>query len=71
MAEAWEKVEEAPVKHTDGTSWFLANAMCSLWTIASSMATVFKILLNGQAKTLEPLFGRKLGILVSDRATVR
>ena len=41
--------------------------MCSLWTIATSVV-VFKILANGQATTLAPLFGKKLGILVSDRA---
>jgi transposase len=66
--EAWTKVEQAPVKHTDGTSWFQGGVMCSLWTIATTMATVFKILANGQATTLAPLFGKKLGILVSDRA---
>lgn len=31
--------------------------------------TVFKILTDGKATTLAPLFGKKLGILVSDRAT--
>jgi transposase len=67
--EAWTKVKQAQVKHTDGTSWFQGNVMCSLWTIATTMATVFKILANGQAATLAPLFGEKLGILVSDRAT--
>jgi transposase len=67
--EAWTKLDEAPVKHTDGTSWFQAGVMCSLWTIATSAVTVFKILANGKGKTLEPLFGKKLGILVSDRAT--
>jgi transposase len=67
--EAWTKAEQAPVKHTDGTSWFKAGVMCSLWTIATSVVTVFKILANGQAATLAPLFGKKLGILVSDRAT--
>jgi transposase len=67
--EAWAKVEEAAVKHTDGTSWFQAGLLLSLWTIATKMATVFKILPNGKADTLAPLFGRKLGILVSDRAT--
>jgi transposase len=66
--EAWTKVEQAQVKHTDGTSWFQGGVMCSLWTIATTMATVFKILANGQATTLAPLFGEKLGILVSDRA---
>jgi transposase len=69
VAEAWAQVEQAPVKHTDGTSWFQAGVMCSLWTIATGAATVFKILANGQAKTLAPLFGKKQGILVSDRAT--
>ena len=69
VAEAWTKLDEAPVKHTDGTSWFQAGVMLSLWTIATSVMTVFKILANGQAKTLAPLFGKKLGILVSDRAT--
>lgn len=67
--EAWARVEQSPVKHTDGTSWFMAGVMCSLWTIASSVATVFKILADGKAATLAPLFGEKLGILVSDRAT--
>jgi transposase len=67
--EAWSKVNEAAVKHTDGTSWYQSNALCALWTIATSTATVYKILVNGQAATLGPLFGKKLGILVSDRAT--
>jgi transposase len=67
--EAWTQVEQAAVKHTDGTSWFKSGLMCSLWTIATRAATVFKILANGKAETLAPLFGQKLGILVSDRAT--
>jgi transposase len=69
VEEAWSKLDEAPVKHTDGTSWFQTGVMCALWTIATSAVTVFKILANGQATTLAPLFGRKLGILVSDRGT--
>jgi transposase len=67
--ETWAKLDAAPVKHTDGTSWYQAGVLCSLWTIATSVATVFKILANGQGPTLAPLFGKKLGILVSDRAT--
>jgi transposase len=67
--EAWTKVEQSAVKHTDGTSWFQGGLMCSLWTIATAVATVFKILKDGKASTLAPLFGKKLGILVSDRAT--
>ena len=67
--EAWEKTDEAAVKHTDGTSWYQAGVLCALWTIATSAVTVFKILTDGKATTLAPLFGQKLGILVSDRAT--
>lgn len=67
--EAWTTLDEAPVKHTDGTSWFQMGVTCALWTIATSAVTVFKILANGQATTLAPLFGEKRGILVSDRAT--
>jgi transposase len=67
--EAWVHVEQAGVKHTDGTSWFQSAVLCSLWTIATAAATVFKILKDGKAATLAPLFGRKIGILVSDRAT--
>ena len=67
--EAWAKTDEAAVKHTDGTSWYQAGVLCALWTIATSAVTVFKILTDGKATTLAPLFGNKLGILVSDRAT--
>jgi len=66
---AWAKTGEAAVKHTDGTSWYQAGVLCALWTIATSAVTVFKILTDGKAATLAPLFGNKLGILVSDRAT--
>ncbi|WAM24460.1 IS66 family transposase [Myxococcus sp. NMCA1] len=67
--EAWSRVLLAPVKHTDGTQWLEAGLARTLWTIASSMATVFKILTDGKSRTLAPLFGLKLGVLVSDRAT--
>lgn len=67
--EAWQRVATARVKHTDGTSWFQAGVMLSLWVIASVVATVFKIVANGRKETLAPLFGKQRGILVSDRAT--
>jgi len=57
------------VKHTDGTSWLQSAATLSLWTIATKMATVFKVVADGSTKTLAPLFGGLHGILVSDRAT--
>jgi transposase len=67
--EAYERVANAAVKHTDGTSWLQAGAMLSLWTIATACATVFKIVANGRAQTLRPLYGALRGILISDRAT--
>jgi transposase len=68
--EAKEIVESAAVKHSDATSWLRAGALRSLWTVASNLATVFHILTDGQMATIVPIFGRRLGILVSDRASV-
>lgn len=68
VAEAWQRVEGAPIKHTDGTTWLKAGAVLALWTIASTAATVFKIVANGSRATLAPLYGALRGILVSDRA---
>ncbi len=67
--EAWERAEQADVKHTDGTSWLQAGMTLSLWTLATTAVTVFKIVADGSKKTLEPLYGALRGILVSDRAT--
>ena len=69
VAEAWQRVEGAPVKHTDGTTWLKAGAVLALWTIASAAATVYKIVADGSRATLAPLYGALRGILVSDRAT--
>jgi transposase len=66
--EAWEKVGGAEVKHTDGTSWYQAGVTMALWTIATTAATVFKIVANSATVTLAPLYGALVGILVSDRA---
>jgi transposase len=66
--EAWKRVGEGAVKHTDGTSWRQAGSARALWTIATNAATVFKILADNSKKTLEPLYGLLCGILVSDRA---
>ena len=65
---AWDRVREADVKHTDGTSWFQSGLSRSLWTIATVAATVFKIVADGSKQTLAPLYGALQGILVSDRA---
>lgn len=66
--EAWQRVDDAAVKHTDGTGWLKAGALLAVWTIATTMATVFKIVASGSKEFLKPLFGALKGILVSDRA---
>jgi transposase len=68
-AEAQREVEAADVKHTDATSWLRAGIVMSLWTIASAMATVYRILENGRRDTVRKLYGALRGILVSDRAS--
>jgi len=68
VREVWEHVDGDHIKHTDGTSWFQNGVLVALWTIATSAATVFKIVASGDAKTLKMLLGDK-GIMVSDRAT--
>lgn len=65
---AWERVQVADVKHTDGTSWLQSGLSRALWTIATAAATVFKIVVDGSKQTLEPLYGALQGILVSNRA---
>jgi transposase len=70
VAEAWEQVQAAEVKHTDGTSWLQSGAARSLWTLATGAATVFKIVVNSSRASLIHLYGEFKGILVSDRAKV-
>jgi transposase len=66
--EAWDRVGQAQVKHTDGTSWYQAGLLMALWTITTPAATVFKIVADATKETLKPLYGALRGILVSDRA---
>jgi transposase len=70
VAHAWASAHQAEVKHTDATAWLSSGVARSLWTIATSTVTVFKILADGSAKTVGPLFAALKGILISDRATV-
>jgi len=71
MSDAEKLVQEAAVKHTDATLWLRAGVTMSLWVLASSLATVYRIFSDGKSLTIRPLFGaEQTGILVSDRATV-
>jgi transposase len=68
--EAWQRALQAKVKHVDGTSWLQAGVLLSLWTLATSLVTVFKIIANGRRETLRrEILPTLRGILVSDRAT--
>jgi hypothetical protein len=63
-------VDAATVKHADATSSLEAGKPRSLWGVATTAATVFRIVTHGAAATIKPLFRTCSGILVSDRATV-
>jgi len=67
--EAWDRAQQADVKHADGTSWRQAGQALQLWTIATAAVTVFKVLTDGTTEALKGLLGRIKGVLVSDRAT--
>jgi len=69
-AEALREVQHAGVKHSDATSWTRSGQLMSLWVLATVTATVYQILNDGRSETIRPLFGPRIGILVSDRATV-
>jgi len=66
--QAKSAADDALVKHTDGTGWRQAGRSLQLWTVATTVVTVFTILTAGTAQKLRTLFGRIKGILVSDRA---
>jgi hypothetical protein len=68
--EALREVQYAGVKHSDATTWTRAGKLMSLWTMASVAATVYRIFADGCRETILPMFGPRLGFLVSDRATV-
>jgi transposase len=68
--EALREVQYAGVKHADATTWTRAGKLMSLWTMASEAVTVYRIFADGCRETILPMFGPRLGFLVSDRATV-
>jgi len=68
--EALREVQYAEVKHADATTWTRAGKLMSLWTVATTAATVYRIFADGSRETIKPMFGALIGWLVSDRATV-
>lgn len=68
VEDAFAHVLNAAVKHADATSWYLNNRLCQLWTIATSLVTVFAITFDGTKETVKKMLGEARGILVTDRA---
>jgi len=68
--ESLREVQHAQVKHADATTWTRAGALMSLWTLATTAATVYRIFADGSRETIKPMFGALIGLLVSDRAAV-
>lgn len=72
--EAHDEVVAALVKYADATSWLLAGATMSLWTLSTKSTSLYRIFVDGRRATIERMFedpfGRLFGILVSDRASV-
>ena len=72
--EAHDDILAALVKHTDATTWLMAGATMSLWTLCTALTSVFRIFNDGARATIESMFsddsGKQTGILVSDRASV-
>ena len=72
--QAHDEVLAAMVKHTDATTWLMAGVTMSLWTLCTTLTSVFRIFKDGARATIESMFsdecGSKTGILVSDRASV-
>ena len=68
--EVQREVEQAAVMYTDATSWLLSGILRSLWVLTSAAAMFYVICIDGRRKTIIRLFGRRTGIMVSDRASV-
>jgi transposase len=67
--EALDHVRAEAVKHVDATSWRFCGALCTLWTIATKLVTVFAITADGTKERIEQLLGTLHGFLVTDRGT--
>lgn len=66
--EAFDYALERPVKHVDATTWRESGKTIQLWTVATTLVTVFKTTVDGTMDSLKRLLRKVTGILVSDRA---
>jgi len=66
--QAYDSVQDAQVKHADGTSWRQGGKPQQLWVVATTLATVFMVVADGSASTLRLVLSKLKGMLISDRA---
>lgn len=64
------EAQKSDVKHTDATTWLKTGQVRSLWTLVCAVSTVYGIFSDGCRTTIESFFGERIGIMVSDRASI-
>ena len=67
--EAADYARAQDVKNVDASTWKQAGKLMSLWTIATSLVSVFFVRPDGTAPTVQALLGSLRGILVTDRGS--
>jgi len=65
--QAHEYTTEQPVKNVDATGWKQNGVGKSLWTIATTLVTVFVVTGDATEKTVKQMLGKLHGIMVTDR----
>jgi transposase len=68
VAEARDYALAQPIKHLDATGWKLGESPRTLWTIATTLVTVFNITVDATKATVVAMLEGAKGVLVSDRA---
>lgn len=66
---ACDEARYVEVEHSDGAMWNRTGELRSLWTIAATAATVYRIYSDGSRKAIEPVRRALIGLVVSDRAS--
>jgi transposase len=65
--EAHQYTIEQSVKNVDATGWKQNGVGKSLWTIATTLVTVFVVTHDATEKTVKQMLGKLRGILITDR----
>lgn len=65
--EACEAAQAAPIKNADETGWWEGHQRAWLWTVVTSVVTVFAVRAHRSAEVARELLGRPFGLLGTDR----